>query len=65
MKDNQPSKSELESEELVFGTGAISENPETNVIRQKRKTIKIKLPPKPYAPRSSAVVIRYLKLQRQ
>jgi hypothetical protein len=36
-----------------------------NSAKPKRKTIFIKVPPKPWAPKSSAVVIRYLKPRGQ
>lgn len=65
MKDNEQSKSEPESDGMSSDTGGNSETSEANSAQQKRKTIKIRLPPKPYAPRSSAVVIRYAKLRRQ
>ncbi|HWD94010.1 MAG TPA: hypothetical protein VG938_16890 [Verrucomicrobiae bacterium] len=46
----------LEADGLLFGAGAISEALEGNKPKQKRQTIKIKLPRKPAAPRSSAIV---------
>jgi hypothetical protein len=56
MKEHQSLASRIEAEGLVFGAGAISEALEGNRPKQKRQTIKIKLPPKPAAPRSSAMV---------
>jgi hypothetical protein len=54
MKGHRSAELNLEAKGLAFGAGAISESPELN--HPKRKTIHIKLPRKPAAPRSSAVV---------
>jgi hypothetical protein len=56
MKNHQSFPSQSESEELAFGAGAISEALERNGTKPKKQTIKIKLPRKPAAPRSSAVI---------
>jgi len=61
MKDNNPSNPNSELEALGFGAGAMSETSQLSQPKPKRKTIFIKLHPKPYAPRNSAVMIRYLK----
>jgi hypothetical protein len=56
MKDNHSSKADFESEGLAFGAGAMSETSQMNATKQKRKTIFIKLHPKPSAPRHGAAV---------
>jgi hypothetical protein len=56
MKNHQSFSSQSESEELAFGAGAISEALEANKSKLKKQTIKIKLPRKPAAPRSSVLV---------
>jgi hypothetical protein len=61
MKEHQSLASKRETDGFVFGAGAISEALEGNRPKQKRQTIQIKLPRKPYAPRSSAVATRHLK----
>lgn len=61
MKDHSSSKSDFESEGLAFGAGAMSETTQINSSKSKRKTIYIKLHPKPSAPRSSVVVKRQSK----
>jgi hypothetical protein len=57
------SKSDFEAEGLAFGAGAMSETSSMNAPKQKRKTIFIKLHPKPSAPRSLAVMRRQAKFQ--
>jgi len=61
MKDNDSSTPDSELEALGFGAGAMSETSPMSQPKPKRKTIFIKLHPKPYAPRNSVVPIRYLK----
>ena len=61
MKDNDSSTTDSDLEALGFGAGAMSETSQMSQSKPKRKTIFIKLHPKPYAPRNSAVSIRYLK----
>jgi hypothetical protein len=64
MKVHNSSKPDSEIEALGFGAGAMSETAQISRPEPKRKTIFIKLYPKPNAPRSSSVVIRYLKKGR-
>jgi hypothetical protein len=56
MKDFNSSKPDFDSEGLAFGAGAMSETAQMNAQKQKRKTVFIKLHPKPSAPRHGAGV---------
>ena len=65
MNDHRAMKTNSVEEGLSFGAGAISGATEIHRQKEKRRTIQIRLPRKPAAPRSSAVVTQNLRRHAQ